>query len=186
MIENVLRLEAKLEVTGALRGQRKLFQQRGVGKEAAGIPHVREDKRCVAEAEIRRPRECAAIQHESGILVDEVSRRIDQRAVVVPGLHHFHTGHERFAKSRARSGLTSWDDWNEQRSALGIPGGHTRDVPTAYDLIENLEAQCVAVTHELAAVSKRKLVGVIMSSAHLNHIYEWFGTTRAIVKLATT
>ena len=24
-----------------------------------------------------------------------------------------------------------------------------------------------------------------MSSAHLNHIYEWFGTTRAIVKLAT-
>jgi hypothetical protein len=56
VIENVLRLEAKLEVTGALRGQRKLFQQRGVGKEAAGIPHVGEDKRCVAEAEIRRPR----------------------------------------------------------------------------------------------------------------------------------
>jgi hypothetical protein len=81
MVEDVLRLEAQLEVARLVVTEVELLEDAGIRLEAAWIAQTREEQRRVGHRIIRGPRKCRGIQHTRTILV--CPRAVDHQSVFV-------------------------------------------------------------------------------------------------------
>src|SRR6185312_6898046 len=137
MVENVQRLQAQFEISISVLRQVKLLQNAVVRIEAARVSQIAEVHRRVGEAVIGCPHERIRIQNTRPLRIDKAS--IDHQRVGIAGsgpLVVFVP--ERPAQRSAGSRITAIHLGHLHRRSLQIPGGDTRDSPSARDRIDHV------------------------------------------------